>query len=186
MTPKTWMVIGAAIIAATGSSWMSFKVGRLSGTADDFIIPDRRLFTLFGAAPNRQLYFQGTWALDGPDKIAFEKQVVKFSCHELDATCQAARAIVHSNALTVDTTNYDAKWQNNRVELSPYETPGDCRTETIVVDLISQDVISYTKNGTAPSPDCTKLLPTIGKPRAARLIDGWEKYFDDRYPDRRK
>ena len=166
--------------------WASFFAGQDMVTAEDKAVPDSRRLSSFGAAPNRSVFIKGTWRLEGPEKIAFEKQVKQFVCHEREGTCQAATATVYKNTLGVDIETYDAKWSDRTIELTSYHSSEDCRRETITVDLITQEVVGITADVPNRPATCNEIALPISTPRRAILIDGFEKHFDDKFPNRKK
>jgi len=56
------------------------------------------------------------------------------------------------------------------VVIQDYISPTDCRVETIVVDLFTEEVTSVTTDNNPRPADCP--VPPLSGPRKARLIDG--------------
>lgn len=176
------LVAGVVLTAATVLAvTAAYQVGRESQTAEDKTIPDSRSFFVWGEAPQRYVSVQGSWEIDGPEKTAFQKELVSYTCQEGEPECAGALATVYKNGLSLRTFSSSAEWTGRQIVLS--EGGGaDCRVTAIVIDLTTQGVTSITTDGPNRPAKCT--LPSLTKPRTARLVDGFERYFDQRYPNR--
>lgn len=171
-------ILALCVAVGTVAGWLGFQLGRGSGVAEERVIPESRFFYASGDAPRRYVSFKGTWALEGPEKSAFEKQVVEYTCTEADQSCTVGEATVFQNGLSVSTNTLAAEWSGTQIILRSSDAMR-CRDNIIVVDLQTEDVVSITKDGSSPPTNC--VLPPVGKPRKARLISGFDRYFEDKY-----
>jgi hypothetical protein len=175
MAWRSTLAIGAVLLAAT--SFVAYRFGGASVTAQDRVNPDGREFFVFGEAPNRYLAIQGTWEIEG-EKAAFDKQVVRYVCREAEGSCELAEATVFMDALDISTARLSSEWSGDTVRIeSPF--PGECRHNVVIVSISTEEVVSLTTNAENRPSDCT--LPELANPRRARLVDGFEASLEAKY-----
>jgi hypothetical protein len=172
--------LGALCVAAAAGG-LGYLVGQEAPTAEAKFIPSSRFFYVQGQAPNRYVTFRGTWELDGPEKAAFKKQVVSYTCSEGEPYCTVSEATVFVNGLSVESSEVLASWSAGQLVLESAD-PMDCRRNSVVVDFRTEEVVSITQNGGGKA-GC--MLPPLDQPRKARLVDGFKRYFEEKYPDRK-
>ena len=152
-------------------------------TAEDLILPTSQHFFSTGNEGDRYLSVNGYWEIEG-DQNYYKKSDVKYSCFEPEGSCYIIDTAVKENF--VMTTSYSrpiVKWDKEKLIIGPSSSSDTCRIETVIVDLISEEVTSITKNSPNWSSELCQLVPRLSSPRKSKLIDSWEKYKKEKFGD---
>lgn len=183
---KPWLktiLIVAGVSAVVGSA--GFWLGQATQVAENITIPGNKSFYLYSETPNRHLTVSGSWEFVGPEEVSPKSASVHLECDELDGSCVVADASVYRNNLGLGVRTLSASWEKDRVVIGDgFVLPTACRTSVVVVDLLTEEVSEITKD--APNRPASCALPPLGEPRVARLVSGFDRYFDEKFPNRAK
>ena len=136
------------------------------------------------------VFAEGTWILEDDD-IAYPINTAKIECDQEKKICQVVQASVFIPSLdsasdfysiSLDSSPYPIlSWNTNEIMA---EASSDCRTSTLTINFNSEEVFEITRNNkTKQCREGFLALPSLEKPRIARLVSGWDrtyKWWDDR------
>lgn len=121
------------------------------------------------------LKVEGTWTVDGEDKIITPINVSRIECRWDEGSCSDNRAwLLNSGGtdfLSQAADRYEIQSWDNQQLIALAE--GECRSIELRIDLIAERVMTLTANNPSGQSSCapTELLP---KPRISRLISSRE------------
>jgi len=154
-------------------------------------IEDTKVYTTGGfgdelVISNVQGYLQvkGTWILEGED-IAYPINESKISCDRSRGECEVIQAEVivptidssdENYTLSVDSTTYSIVSWNESEVIARYSV--SCRISMLTINFNSKEVFEVTRNN--ETKECREgylKLPSLDKPRIARLVPGWNRTY---------
>ncbi|MBC6982899.1 hypothetical protein [Caulobacter sp. 17J80-11] len=174
----------AAVLGALSAGWLGVKIGQADDNLQGRIIPSAGSFSVSGQPGDRYAFFKGVWEIDGPEKNAL-LELVDYACFERSGECTEATATVYRNVMGVESRHlHDVRWSETKLTINESGSAMACREVVIVADFQTKDVTSITTDAPNRDPNCP--VPPLEKPRKSRLIDGFARHFDERFPDRAK
>lgn len=172
------------ILSISVTAWICKKMGQNGAyaTAEELVIPPSKGYFVHGKFPRRYLNVKGSWRITD-DKIYAPKSINEYECWEPSGECRVFEASVKDNSLiTYTEIKSIVKWDDEKLILGSSDPSPKCREETIIVDLLTEEVTSITKtNDKRDRKFCDDMLSVLNKPRKAILIDPQKEYFDQKY-----
>ena len=169
---KRTHIIYIAIIAVLSLA-VAFGVVIGFRNAESMISPQLKSYSATDFMGQHYLTFQGVWKIDGEKSDL--KHPYLYKCNSRDMVCEVSDAHVWGNYLTLNAETFAIKeWNGKQMVI---EEVAFCRTNTIVVDLLSEQVTMVTKNVPNRDMKACEAVPYLSAPRKSELIDGLEESF---------
>jgi len=164
---KKYHVIYLVIIALLGLA-VAFSIAFGFKSAEKQMYPPLKSFYVQTLLGHRYADFSGAWKIEGEE--SFLKHAYKYKCTDEDMTCIVADAAVHNDSLGLDVTTLPINtWTDREITITEEAA---CRTNTILVDLLTEKVVMISKDVPNRNEQICNGLDVLKEPRRSELVDG--------------